>query len=71
MDGSKIAKFVNVFSLESFPLYGRLDYLNVFCLSECLDFGAGQRGSDSRGWTVQVALALCVDKSLHTCRSQP
>ena len=26
----------------------------LFCLSECLDFGAGQRGSDNRGWTVLV-----------------
>ena len=24
----------------------------LLCLSERLDFGAGQRGSDNRGWTV-------------------
>ena len=31
----------------------------LFCLSECLDYGAGQRGSDNRGWTV---LATCICK---------
>ena len=24
----------------------------LFCLSERLDFGAGQRGSDNRGWNL-------------------
>ena len=39
-DGGKIAKFVKVFSLESFPLYG---ILTVSTVSQSLNKSAGER----------------------------
>ena len=32
--------------------------IQTFCLSECLDFGAGQRGSDNWSWTVLCAYCI-------------
>ena len=40
-----------------------LDYPNFFWLSERLDFGAGQRGLDNRGWIV-IALLIKSNKRL-------
>ena len=40
-----------------------LDDPNFFCLSECSDFGVGQRGLDNRGWIV-IALLIKSNKRL-------